>query len=186
MKYQLNADVLAEKVWPQTGMARNIILVLAGSWLIAMTAQITLPIGPVPITGQTLGVLLIAALLGSRLGAGSVLAYLAQGAAGLPFFAGGMGGTAVFVGPTAGYLVGSVVAAFVVGWLAERGWDRTPARTVVVMLLGTAVITLFGLLWLAQFTGWGNVLALGMIPFIPGDILKVMMAAVLLPTMWKL
>ena len=186
VQVQSNTGVMADSVWPKTGMARNIILMLAGSWLLAMTAQIALPIGPVPITGQTFGVLLIAALLGSRLGAGSVIAYLVQGAMGLPFFAGGMGGTAVLIGPTAGYLVGFVVAAFVVGWLAERGWDRTAGRTVAMMLLGTAVIYAFGLPWLAQFTGWEHVLTLGMIPFIPGDILKVMLAAVMLPTGWKL
>lgn len=186
VQYQSNAGVLADKAWPQTGIARNIILMLAGSWLIAMTAQIALPIGPVPITGQTFGVLLIAALLGSRLGAGSVAAYLVQGAMGMPFFAGGMAGTAVFAGPTAGYLVGFIAAAFVVGWLAERGWDRTPARTVAMMLGGTAVIYAFGLLWLSRFTGWDNVLTLGMIPFLPGDLLKVMLAAVMLPTGWKL
>jgi biotin transport system substrate-specific component len=186
VQYQSNAGVMADKAWPQTSMARNIILMLAGSWLIAMTAQIALPIGPVPITGQTFGVLLIAALLGSRLGAGSVITYLIQGAMGLPFFAGGMAGTAVFAGPTAGYLIGFIAAAFVVGWLAERGWDRSPARTVVMMLLGTAVIYAFGLLWLSTFTGWANVLTLGMVPFLPGDILKVMLAAVMLPTGWKL
>jgi len=186
VQYQSNVGVMADKAWPQTGMARNIILMLAGSWLIAMTAQIALPIGPVPITGQTFGVLLIAALLGSRLGAGSVVAYLIQGAMGLPFFAGGMAGTAVFAGPTAGYLIGFIAAAFVVGWLAERGWDRTPARTVAMMLLGTAVIYAFGLIWLSTFTGWANVLTLGMVPFLPGDILKVMLAAVMLPTGWKL
>lgn len=186
MQYQSNTGVMADKAWPQTGMARNIILMLAGSWLIAMTAQIALPIGPVPITGQTFGVLLIAALLGSRLGAGSVVTYLIQGAMGMPFFAGGMAGTAVFAGPTAGYLVGFIAAAFVVGWLAERGWDRSPARTVAMMLLGTAVIYAFGLIWLSTFTGWANVLTLGMVPFLPGDILKVMLAAVMLPTGWKL
>ncbi len=185
MKIQMNTGVLVDKAWPQTGAMRNIILVLAGSWLIAMTAQIVLPIGPVPITGQTFGVLFIAALLGSRLGAGSVIAYLMQGAMGLPFFAGGMGGPAVFTAPTAGYLIGFVVAAFVVGWLAERGWDRTVGRTVAMMLLGTAVITIFGLPWLAQFTGWKHVLAFGFIPFIPGDVAKVILAATLLPTAWK-
>ena len=186
VQYQSSVGVMADNVWPKTGIARNIILMLAGSWLIAMTAQIALPIGPVPITGQTFGVLLIAALLGSRLGAGSVVTYLIQGAMGLPFFAGGMAGTAVFAGPTAGYLIGFIAAAFVVGWLAERGWDRTPARTVAMMLLGTAVIYAFGLLWLSTFTGWNNVITLGMVPFLPGDILKVMLAAVMLPTGWKL
>lgn len=186
VQYQSSVGVMADKAWPKTGMARNIILMLAGSWLIAMTAQIALPIGPVPITGQTFGVLLIAALLGSRLGAGSVITYLIQGAMGLPFFAGGMAGTAVFAGPTAGYLIGFIAAAFVVGWLAERGWDRTPGRTVAMMLLGTAVIYAFGLVWLSTFTGLANALTLGMVPFLPGDILKVMLAAVMLPTGWKL
>ncbi len=181
MQIQINSDVLVNKMWPQTGITRSIILMAAGSWLIAMTAQITFPILPVPITGQTFGVLIIAALLGSRLGVGAVLAYLMQGAMGMPFFAGGMGGTAVFLGPTAGYLVGFAAAALVVGSLAERGWDRTFERTAGMMLMGTAVITLFGLLWLAQFTSWQQAFTLGAMPFIPSDILKILLAAALLP-----
>ncbi len=105
---------------------------------------------------------------------------------GLPFFAGGAAGAAVFAGPTAGYLVGFVVAAYVVGALCERGWDRNVGSAVVAMLIGTALIYAFGLPWLARFTGWDQVLQLGMLPFLPGDILKVILAAVLLPAGWKL
>ncbi len=176
---------LANALWPGSGVVREVILILAGSLLIALTAQISLPMWPVPVTGQTFGVLLVAALLGRR-GALSVVLYLFEGAMGLPFFAGGLAGPAVLVGPTAGYLAGFVVAAYVVGALCERGWDRNVGSAVVAMLIGTGLIYACGLPWLAQFTGWDQVLQLGMLPFLPGDILKVILAAVLLPAGWKL
>lgn len=177
---------LATAAWPQATVSRQLILVLAGSWLIALTAQFSLPLWPVPVTGQTLGVLLVAALLGARLGPASLLAYLAQGAVGLPFFAGGSGGPAVLAGLTGGYLAGFVAAAWLVGTLAERGWDRRRARCLLMMLIGTAVIYLFGLPWLARFVGWEMAFAKGVLPFIPGDLLKAMLAALLLPAGWKL
>ena len=177
---------LAGVVWPEASLLRDVALVLAGSWLIALTAQIELPMWPVPVTGQTFGVLLVAALLGSRRGVAAILAYLTQGALGLPFFAGGAAGFAVLVGPTAGYLAGFVPAAFVVGYLCERGWDRRVGTAVLAMILGNVVIYLFGVSWLATFVGWDQVLTLGLIPFIPGDILKVLLTAVMLPLGWKL
>jgi len=128
----------------------------------------------------------VGGLLGSRLGAMSLLLYLAEGALGLPVFAGGAGSVLHFAGPTAGYLFGFVAAAFVVGWLCERGWSRKVETAVFATLLGTAAIYLFGLPWLAQFTGWDKVLQLGLIPFIPGDVLKVILAALALPLGWKI
>ena len=106
------------------GLARDVVLVLSGSLLIAITAQLTLPMWPVPLTGQTFGVLLVGALLGRRLGPISVMTYIGEGAMGLPFFQGGGAGVAHLFGPTGGYLAGFVVAAFIVGWLCELGWDR--------------------------------------------------------------
>ncbi len=173
-------------IWPRESLARDLILVLVGSWLIALTAQISFSIGPVPVTGQTFGVLLVGALLGSRRGAVSVLAYLAQGFAGLPVFANGAATTAVLAGPTAGYLLGFLPAAFVVGWLCERGWDRRVGTAVIAMLLGNLFIYAFGLPWLSRFVGWDQVLQLGLIPFIPGDILKIVLAAMVMPSGWKL
>ena len=177
---------LAEAIWQKESLIRDVLLVLTGSWLIALTAQISFTIGPVPITGQTFGVLLVGALLGSRRGAASVLAYLAQGFAGLPVFAGGMATTAVLAGPTAGYLLGFLPAAFVVGWLCERGWDRKVETAVIAMLIGNIIIYAFGLSLLSRFVGWDQVLSLGLFPFIPGDILKILLAAVVMPFGWKL
>ncbi len=161
-------------------------LLLFGSLFITLTAQLSFNIGPVPITGQTLGVLLVGMLYGSKRGAATLLMYLLEGAVGLPVFAGGTLGSAVLVGPTGGYLAGFVVAAFVVGWLAERGWDRSFALTAVAMLIGNIIIYLFGLPLLGFLLGYDNMLAYGFLPFWPGDILKLLIAAGLLPTGWKL
>ena len=163
---------------PRRGLLKDAILVLGASLSIALSAQIALqlPFSPVPITGQTLAVLLLGALLGSKRGALSVLAYLAEGTAGLPVFAGGGSGPAWLLGPTGGYLLGFVVAAWVVGSLSEHVWDRSVAGTLVIMLAGSATIYLFGLLWLAHFVGADKALALGLIPFVPGDSLKIALA----------
>jgi biotin transport system substrate-specific component len=154
--------------------------------LIALLAQLEIPLQPVPITGQTFGVLLVGALLGSRLGAVTVLTYLAWGAIGLPVFAGGNSGLARLVGPTGGYLVGFLGAAFLVGRLSERGWDRRVLTTAVAMLLGTILIYLPGIAWLSRFVGWDRVLELGLAPFVIGDLLKVALAALALPIAWTL
>jgi biotin transport system substrate-specific component len=162
---------------------------LAGSWLIALSAQVAIPLpfSPVPVTGQTLAVLLVGALLGSRRGSLAVLAYIAQGLAGLPVFAGGALGMARLLGPTGGYLVGFAAAAFLVGLLAERGWDRRVLTTAAAMILGNLVIYAIGALWLAPFVGGlEQALATGVLPFIPGDLVKIVAAALLLPAGWKL
>lgn len=164
------------------------LLILGGSLFTALMAQVAilLPFTPVPITGQTLAVLLIGATLGARRGALSMATYLAEGLAGLPVFAGGTAGIGRLLGPTGGYLVGFVVAAYVVGWLAERGWDRRPVTTAVAMVIGNGVIYVFGLPWLARFVGPAHVLPMGLFPFIPGDFLKVLLAAALLPSAWQI
>jgi len=174
----------AEAIWPHLDRKREIALILASSWLVALTAQITIPLRPVPITGQTFGVLLAGALLGSRRGTWALVAYLAQGAMGLPVFAGGAGGLARFTGPTAGYLAGFVVSAFVVGRLSEMGWDRRFLTTAMSMLIGNAVIYALGLPWLATFVGGEAVLKAGLFPFVPGDLLKIILAAMALPRVW--
>lgn len=185
-KITYSDTTLALAARPSAGLGYQLLLIVAGSLLVAVAAQIEVPMWPVPVTLQTLAVLLVGGVLGSRLGALSLLAYLFEGAIGLPVFAGGGGSLAYFAGPTTGYLLGFVVAAFVVGWFCERGWDRKAGTAVFVMLLGTAVIYLCGLPWLAQFTGLDKVLQLGFFPFIPGDILKAIVAAVALPVGWKL
>ncbi|MDT7948667.1 MAG: biotin transporter BioY [Thermoflexus sp.] len=168
------------------------VLILGGSLLTALMArvEIPLPFTPVPITGQTFAVLLVGAALGSRRGALSMAVYLLEGALGLPVFAGGAAGLARLRGPTGGYLIGFIAAAFVTGWLAERGWDRRPATTALAMLTGNAVIYLFGLPWLAWFVGSflgpKGALALGLLPFVPGDLLKLLLATLAFPSVWLL
>ena len=114
------------------------------------------------------------------------MTYLALGVMGLPVFAGGAFGLARLVGPTAGYLVGFLVAAFVVGLLSERGWDRNPWATAVSMIIGNGILYVTGMLWLSRFVGWQAVLTTGFLPFLPGDALKIALAMILLPAGWKL
>jgi biotin transport system substrate-specific component len=168
--------------WPQSISHRKVASILFGSLLITLFARLSIPVpfSPVPITGQTFAVLLVGALLGSRAGAASVLAYLAEGAAGLPAFANSASGPAVLFGPTAGYLYGFVAAAFIVGWLCEHVWDRNVSTTAAAMIIGNVAIYLCGLPWLARFVGADKVLALGLLPFIAGDLLKIGVAVLAL------
>jgi biotin transport system substrate-specific component len=180
--------VMIEAVWLKSGIGREIALVLGGSLLIALSAQLqfVLPFSPVPITGQTFAVLLLGALYGSKRGPATVVTYLALGAVGLPVFAGGAFGIARLVGPTGGYLLGFVAAAFVVGLLSERGWDRKLWTTAVGMIIGNGIIYVAGVLWLSRFVGWPAVLSTGVLPFLAGDALKIALATILLPAGWKL
>lgn len=163
-------------------------LVIGGSILMALLAQLSIPVpfSPVPITGQTFGVVLLGALYGWKRGGATMLAYLAEGAAGLPVFAEGKSGMLVVTGTTGGYLVGFIAAAAVVGWLAERGWDRKVWTAFLAMVIGSAVIYLFGVTWLAALIGFNKAVTLGLYPFIPGDIAKIALATALLPSGWKL
>ena len=179
--------VMIDAVWLKVGASREVVLILGGSLLIALSAQLqfALPFSPVPITGQTFTVLLIGALYGSRRGSATVVTYLALGAMGLPVFAGGASGLTRLFGPTAGYLAGFVVAAFVVGLLSERGWDRKPLTTAVSMTIGNFIIYAAGIIWLSRFVGWPAVLSTGFLPFLAGDALKIVLATILLPVGWK-
>lgn len=163
-------------------------LILGGSLLVAASAQLAvpLPFSPVPITGQTFAVLLVGAALGSVRGSLAMLAYLAQGAAGLPVFSAGGCCVAWLIGPTAGYLWSYPLVAWIVGSLAERGWDRRLLTSALAMLAGNAVIYLIALPWLAFFVGADQVLATGLVPFIPGDLIKIGLAAAVLPGAWGL
>lgn len=165
----------------------DLTLILGGSLLIGLCAQVKfMPFGLVPITGQTFAVLMIAALLGARRGVLAVLAYLAQGLAGLPVFA-VLSGPAAFFGPTGGYLIGFIPAAYVTGFLAEKGFDRRFATTILAMALGNVIIYACGMTQLCILTGFNKaVVTAGLLPFIPGDILKIIIAATFLPTAWKL
>ena len=185
---QPRAATLSQALFPQTGLLRDGLLVVAGSGLVALSAQIEIRLlfTPVPITGQTFGVLLVGALLGSRRGAAALLLYLLEGSLGLPVFAGGGSGIAHLAGPTGGYLVGFVAGGSLVGWLAEIGWDRRPLTTLLAMALGNAAIYLFGLAWLARFVPSDRLLLAGMLPFLPGDSIKLLLAALLLPAGWAI
>lgn len=181
------SPVMADAILPAGALADALSVVVA-SLFVAVCAQveIKLPFTPVPISGGTLGVLYAGVLLGSRRGAAAVALYLLEGAAGLPVFSGGAAGILHFVGPTGGYLVGFPVGAFVAGLLAERGWDRTPARAFAAMLAGSAAIFALGLLGLARFVPGNALLGAGLWPFVPGDLLKAAVSAGLLPAGWKL
>ena len=169
-------------------VVRQVGLVIGFSLLTALSAQIVIPIGPVPITGQTFAVLLTGALLGSRLGAMAMIAYLIEGASGLPFFAGGMAGLAHLLGPTGGYLIAFPAAAFITGAFAEHGWDRRFFTAAAAMAIGSVLIILCGWVWFSFLTHTNPFTALRLVvfPFIPGDVLKIVLAAAVLPSGWKL
>jgi biotin transport system substrate-specific component len=160
-------------------------LALAGSILMALMAQIRIyvPFSPIPITGQTFGVLFLGAVLGGKIGALSMVFYIVEGLSGLPVFAGVGSGPAYLLGPTGGYLIGFIPAAYMVGMLFERGWRRNIWTSSAIMILGTAVIFVFGIAGLTLTAGFINALEMGLYPFIPGAILKILFAVVLTSTL---
>lgn len=160
------------------------ILALAGSLFLALSARFSIPFVPVPFTMQTFAVLVIGMAFGWRLGTATVLLYLFEGAMGLPVFTGGAG-LAYMAGPTGGYLAGFVFSAALCGYLAEQGWDRNVKTTAIAMSLGTAIILGMGYLWLGTLIGYGKALSAGVIPFIPGAIVKIALACATLPLTWK-
>ena len=186
---------LADHVFPvhtthATPFLRDILLIIGSSIFLALCAQVSfpLPYTPVPVTLQTLGVLLTGATLGSRRGGLALFTYLAEGAAGFPVFADGYGGIARLIGPTAGYLWSFPIAASITGWLCEQGFDRNFKTSALAMLPGSFVVYLFGVPWLACVLQLSLPVALttGMLPFLLGDLLKLFVASVLLPATWKL
>ncbi len=184
------ADIFrpAEKV---RALIYDIVLIIIGSLVIAASAQIAVG-WPVPISGQTFAVLIIGALFGSKRGSLAVLTYILEGAAGLGFFAQGKAGISALAGPTGGYLIGFIFAAYAVGLLAEKGFDRRIETTILTMAVGNLIIYAFGLSWLFVLASLGkltyakSILAVGLYPFIIGDIIKIAIAAALLPAGWKL
>lgn len=190
----LRRNTLSAEVLPESWLT-NIGLVLVGSWFIALSAQFSyqFSFSTVPVTMQTFAVLLVGALYGSRLGAATVIAYIAQGAAGLPFFAQGHGGIWMGIAtPSGGYLFGFILCAYIVGWFAERGWDRSK-WIMLPMLLGNAAIYIPGLIWLHRDfailgipISWETTLDYGLWPFIAGDLFKLVLAALAVPAGWTL
>ncbi len=198
---KVRTKTLAAAVWPAASDAgframRAVLLALVGGALVAISAQIQVPMYPVPMTMQPFAVIVIGAAFGARLGAATLLLYVAEGALGLPVFAGMKGGAAVLMGPTAGYIVGFVLAAGAVGWLAERNWDRNVFATIAAMTIGMALIYIPGVAWLAHWIAAAKNIALGPAaeaafltgawPFLIGDAVKIALAALVLPGAWWL
>ena len=196
MQTATRVSTLAQATVPRGGLLRDALLVVGFSLLTALCARIVIPLPftPVPITGQTFAVLLTGAALGARRGAAAMGLYVLEGLAGLPVFAGGASGLARLLGPTGGYLLGYIAAAYLTGTLAERGWDRTVRWAAAAMAAGNVVVYLFGVPWLALVSrvaggvplGWERAVTLGLLPFIPGDLIKLAAAAVALPGAWAL
>ena len=166
-------------------LVKDLVLIFGFAILTGISAKLKIEIGIIPITFQTLAVLLSGALLGSKRGALSQLTYLLIGLAGLPWFAWG-GGIQYILSPTFGYIIGFVFTAFIVGWLSEKGFDRNIKTAILAMLIGNFFIYIPGLLWLAKFVGFEKILAAGFYPFILGDLLKIFLAGLILPISWRI
>ena len=183
------APTLAGALWPSSAenrVWRAVLLAVLGSAFLALLAQIEIPFWPVPQTMQTFGVMVIGMTYGWRLAGSTIALYLVEGAVGLPVFAGGASAAAL-VGPTAGYLFGFVLGGMVMGWLAERGWDRHPVTAVAAMLIGDAIVFVLGWAWLAYVIGdAGKAVDLGVLPFLFGDACKIALVAVGLRLSWRL
>ena len=184
------APTIYTRTFPRAaGWLRDLILMTLGTLFVAALAQvkIPLPFTPIPLTGQTFAVLLIGATLGSKRSLVSMLLYIALGAFGLPIFAGGASGLAYLSGATLGYLVGFVLAAYVIGLLAERGLERSVRTSLIPFLFGTIIIYICGVAWLSIFLGsFSKAVAAGVLPFMIGDAIKLIAAALALPAAWKL
>lgn len=186
------ADLIARPSERARAFALDASLVVAGAALVAVLAQVEVPLWPVPITGQTLGVVVVGAALGARRGAAALLTYLVAGLAGLPIFAGFTGTIAAVAKPSFGFIIGFVFAAFVAGWVAERAWDRKPALAFVGFVAASIVPFLFGVPYMAFILnvvggaelGLAEILAFGLWPFIVGGLVKAGIAALLIPAAW--
>lgn len=195
MALAINDKVLAEAFGPAEGTAlriKQVAMVILGVMALVLTAKIKvfLPGNPVPITLTSFAVLSIGATYGARLGIATIMGYLFVGALGFDVFAGSSAenaGLTYMMGGTGGYLLGYALAALALGAAARRGWDRNVALMALAMVIGSVLIYVPGLLWLHQFAAdWGQTLAWGLTPFLLGDALKLGIAALLFPTLWKL
>jgi biotin transport system substrate-specific component len=190
-----HSPTLAAHIWPSASsrVARNVAIVVLGVALLWVSAKVKVPFWPVPMTLQTFAVMALAAAYGARLGTFTVIAYLAAGAAGLPVFTNtppDIAGPAYFLGTTGGFLIGFIVAAFIVGHAADRNWDRSVPKLLGAMLVADLAVFTLGLAWLgiaAPSLGysWG-LLEEGLFKFVLGDLLKVLIAALAVPAAWQL
>jgi len=180
-------SVLADRVLPRS-LTVDLALVIGGAALTAGLAQVAIPLWPVPITGQTLAVLLVGSSLGATRGALSMVLYALVGALGAPIFSDASGGMRVLFGATGGYIIGFVLAAAFTGWLAQRRWERGLVRGMLAFIAGSAVVFLVGLPWLQVSLGltWSQTLAGGLYPFIIGGVVKAVIAALVLRGAWAL
>jgi biotin transport system substrate-specific component len=193
MAITMNGKVLSEAFGANEGSARlakQIVLVLAGITALSLAAKIRVPMWPVPMTMQTLAVLTIGTAYGLRLGLVTLFGYVALGALGVAVFAGDSAGLIYMAGPTGGYLAGFVLAAAAMGVMARRGWDRSVVGMAGAMLIGTVIVYAFGLGWMAHLfaadKGMGWVMQYGMLNFLAGDAVKLVLAALLVPAVWKI
>lgn len=181
--------VLADRVLPRRGVLTDIGLVAGGVVVVSLLALVEFRIGPVPITGQTLGVMLVGGALGMRRGAAALVTYLLAGLAGAPIFAGGAGGPAYVLAPSFGFIIGFILAAAVAGWAAERAWDRHVGLAMVGFLLATAAPFLVGVPYMANQLGMTDpavIAAAGITPFIVPGIIKAGIAAAVFPLAWSI
>ncbi len=193
MNLSLNNKVLSEVIAPREGLTqlvKNAALVVAGILFLAIAAKIKVPMWPVPITMGTFAVLTMGAAYGARLGLATIIGYMIIGALGFDVFAGSSAekyGLTYMMGGTGGYLVGYVLAVLALGTLARAGWDRSAPKMAGAMLLGNALIYVPGLIWLGMLYGWDKpILQWGLTPFIVGDLIKLALAAMILPAAWKM
>jgi biotin transport system substrate-specific component len=176
---------LALHLFPTKSITRDAALILSAAILTALCSQVSIPWIPVPFTLQTFAVLLTAFALGSRRGVLAQLAYIGAGACGLPVFAGWAGGIGHVFGPTGGYLLGFIAASWIVGRLAEKGWDKKVALSLAAMVLGNLAIYACGVAWLSAMIGFDKAMMAGMVPFLLGDAIKILAASAALPAAWK-
>jgi len=194
MTTAIHKSVLSEVILPRDGrqakLVKQIALVLVGVMLLILSAKIKIPMIPVPMTMGTFAVLSIGAVYGPRLGLMTIIGYMIVGALGFDVFASSSSekfGVSYMVGSTGGYLVGYVLAILVLGWTARQGWDRSILKMAAAMVLGNVIIYVPGLLWLATLYGWDQpILTWGLTPFLVGDLVKLGLAALLLPGAWRL
>ena len=197
MTTAIHKSVLSEVILPrdsrQAKLVKQIALVLVGVMLLTLSAKIKIPMIPVPMTMGTFAVLSIGAVYGPRLGLMTIIGYMIVGALGFDVFASSSSekfGVSYMMGSTGGYLVGYVLAILVLGWTARQGWDRSVLKMAMAMVLGNVVIYVPGLLWLAAVNEWDKpiltILNWGLTPFLTGDLIKLGLAALILPGAWRL
>jgi biotin transport system substrate-specific component len=190
MQTNATSRALAVAVWPESvnRALQTVVLVVAGTAVLAISAKIQVPFWPVPMTLQTLAVMAIAAAYGSNLAVATVIAYIAEGLAGIPVFAGAAAGPAYVLGATGGFLLAFVVGAAIVGFAADRGDSRSTSKLFIAMVIADVVIFALGLIWLGAAVpkvGYSaKLLSIGLYPFALGDLLKIVLASLLIPAVW--